>query len=495
MKHQPVDKKAIVNFCRAHYADNSSELKIVEEFDRDYRPDKAIWWYTRECFTYQMLNRALRLLESDIIIDMGFFIHDLHQQLKELHQQQLADYHGPPLTLYRGQALSVEIFSKLQKSRGGLLAFNSFLSTSKSRLVSLDFARQCSSRDDTVGILFVMTVDPTLRSAVFADINKHSYYEKENEVLFSMHTVFRVEDVVRLDNEQRLLEARLTLTNEDDVELTRLTDRIEEDIGGGTGWNKLARVLLNVGQLNKAEEIYLILLEQQPNESDRAFYYHQLGLTKSRQGAYKDAVSYYNKALAIQEKILPANHPVLATSYNNIGGVYSNIGEYSEALSYLNKALAIQEKTLPVNHPDFASSYNNIGLVHSSMGEYAQALSYLNKALAMREKTLPVNHPSLATSYNNIGGVYWSMGEYSQALSYYNKALAIREKTLPANHPSLATSYNNIGVTYYHLEEYSKARTYVEKTLSIRERSLPHGHRDTQSSQAWLESVNKRLPI
>lgn len=64
--------------------------------DMKYETDerKAIWWYTRECFTYQMLNRALRLLESDIIIDMGFFIYDLYQQLEQLHQDQFSDYHS-----------------------------------------------------------------------------------------------------------------------------------------------------------------------------------------------------------------------------------------------------------------------------------------------------------------------------------------------------------------------------------------------------------------
>ena len=87
MEHQPDARQAIVNFCRTHYAGNSNQLKIVEEFNRDYRPEKAIWWYTRQCFSYQLLNRALRLLESDIIVDMGFFIHDLHRQLEQLHRQ------------------------------------------------------------------------------------------------------------------------------------------------------------------------------------------------------------------------------------------------------------------------------------------------------------------------------------------------------------------------------------------------------------------------
>ena len=73
MKHEDHERQAIVKICRKNHEQVTLlNWQIVEEFRRDYRPDKAIWWYTRECFTYQMLNRALRCLEGDIIVDMGF---------------------------------------------------------------------------------------------------------------------------------------------------------------------------------------------------------------------------------------------------------------------------------------------------------------------------------------------------------------------------------------------------------------------------------------
>ena len=48
--------------------------------------------------------------------------------------------------------------------------------------------------------------------------------------------------------------------------------------------------------------------------------------------------------LKSDQKTLPANHPLLATSYNNIGAVYMNMGEYSKALSFYEKALEISKK-------------------------------------------------------------------------------------------------------------------------------------------------------
>jgi hypothetical protein len=64
------------------YDDKSIKiLAVTDEFEHNYRSKSPIWWYTREFFIYQMLNRALRTLESDTTIHMNVFIRNLHQQI------------------------------------------------------------------------------------------------------------------------------------------------------------------------------------------------------------------------------------------------------------------------------------------------------------------------------------------------------------------------------------------------------------------------------
>lgn len=78
------DEKAINQFVelwRRESSQNAIALNIIAEFEHDYRPQSAIWWYTREYFIYHMLNWSLRTLESDVIMKMAFFIHDLDRQL------------------------------------------------------------------------------------------------------------------------------------------------------------------------------------------------------------------------------------------------------------------------------------------------------------------------------------------------------------------------------------------------------------------------------
>ncbi|CAF1443899.1 unnamed protein product [Adineta steineri] len=428
--------KDLAACCREVFTGNLIELQVISEFERDYRPQQAIWWYTRECFTYKMLNQALRMMDADIIINMGFFLRDIHQQIQQLHEQQVSSYGRKRFLVYRGQGLMKSDFEKLQKAKGGLMSFNNFLSTSTNDQVSLRFALGAAAEVNKVGILFIMSIDPCIQSTPFASIKEMSYYDKEEEILFSMHTVFRVSAIKQLDKKNQLYQVELELTSDDDQQLRSLTDRIREE-AGGTGWQRLGSLLLKSGQFNKAEELYNVLLEQTSDEGEKAVYYGCLGYVKDDQGDYEKAIWYYEQGLEIQQRTLPSNHPSLATSYNNIGLVYSNMGEYSKALSCYEKDLEICQKTLPSNHPLLAISYNNIGGVYDNMGEYSKALSYYEKALEIRQKTLPSNHPSLATSYNNIGWVYRNMKDYSKALSYYERALDIWQRALPPTHPNI----------------------------------------------------------
>ncbi|CAF0720604.1 unnamed protein product [Adineta steineri] len=487
--------KEYIHYCRDTFAKNQYELDNIKKLEHDYHDQTPIWWYTYQCFLYPMLNQALRLMDADIIIRMGFFINDLHCDIQRLHSEQFDGHQsGEIFTVFRGQGLSRENFTEMTKTKGGLLSFNNFLSTSKNRNVSLNFAQQAATNPDLVGILFVMSINPTKSTTPFASVTDVSYFHTEDEVLFSMHTVFRVGDIQPIDGNKHCYQVNLTLTNDNDQDLRTLTDRIrQETFPDSKGWYRLGLLLIKMGQFTKAQEVFEVLLHQTTNESDKAPIYYQLGWIKHNQGEYQEALSSHEKALIIRQRLLPSNHPDLGDSYNKIGIVYDRMGDYPKALSYYEKALAIRQQSLPSNHPDLGASYNNIGNVYYSMGDYLKALSNYEKALAIRQQSLPFNHPDLGATYNNIGLVYYSMDDYSKALSSYAKALAIGQQSLPSNHPDLGGSYNNIGVVYEDMGNYSKAHSFCERAVQIGEQSLSTNHPRLQQWRRNLKNIKNKL--
>ncbi|CAF1463574.1 unnamed protein product [Adineta steineri] len=514
-----------ITYCREVYEDDEHELENINQLEATYKNNIPVSWYTWDAFLYRMLNQALRTMDVDIIVRMGFFIKDLHQDIQRLHSEQFNDdQSSKAFTVYRGQDLSKEDLTKMTNNKGGLLSFNNFLSTSENRDVSFNFIQQTATNADFVKILFVISINPIDSTTPFASITDISYFHTKDEVLFSMHTIFRIGDINSMDGNNDLYEVNLTLTKENDQELLTLTDHIrQETFPDKEGWFRLGSLLIKMGQFNKAQEVYEVLLHQTTDESGKASIYHQLGIIKDDQGEYQEALPYFEKSLAIFQKTHPSNHHRLGTSYNNIGLVYHSMGDYPKALSSHEKAITIRQQSLPPNNPDLGASYNNIGMVYDSMGDYPKALSYYEKALEIQRESLPPNHPDLTASYNNIGIVYHSMGEYPKAflshekalamkrqslssnrfdwsmtynnlgnlhnsmgnhpvaLSFYEKALAIRQQSLPPNHPSLGTSYNNIGLVYYNVGDYPKALSYYEKALEIQQQSPPSNHLDLAS--------------
>jgi CHAT domain-containing protein len=203
-------------------------------------------------------------------------------------------------------------------------------------------------------------------------------------------------------------------------------------------------------------------------------------------GEYAKAEPLYIRALAIREKVLGAEHPDVAISLNNLAFLYTSKGDYAKAEPLDLRALAIREKILSAEHPLTAASLNNLAELYLQKGDYAKAELLYIRALAIKEKALGAEHPSTATSLNNLAKLYHSKGDYAKAEPLYIRALAICEKTLGAEHPSTATSLNNLAALYTFKFEYAKAEPLYIRALAVREKTVGPEHRETATSLHYL---------
>jgi tetratricopeptide (TPR) repeat protein len=212
------------------------------------------------------------------------------------------------------------------------------------------------------------------------------------------------------------------------------------------------------------------------------------------QGQYADAIPLAERALAIREKVLGAEHPDVATSLNNLALLYRAMGNYPQAEPLLQRALAIREKMLGAEHPDVATSLGNLALLYDEMGSYQQAEPLYQRALAIRERVLGVEHPDVATSLSNLAGLYRAMGNYQQAEPLLQRALAIREKALGAEHPDVAAaSLNSLAVLYSDMGNYQQAEPLLQRALAIREKVLGAEHPDVATSLNNLAGLYREM--
>ncbi|MEP7337232.1 MAG: tetratricopeptide repeat protein [Acidobacteriota bacterium] len=199
-------------------------------------------------------------------------------------------------------------------------------------------------------------------------------------------------------------------------------------------------------------------------------------------GDYAKAEPLFQRALAIREKNLGAEHSATALSLNNLAELYRIKGNYTNAEPLFQRALTIREKSLGVEHPETASSLNSLGLLYTNKGDYAKAEPLFQRALAIRENTLGAEHPFVANLLDNLGELYRAKGDYAKAEPIYQRTLTIREKRLGAEHPGTATSLNNLALLYEAKGDYVKAEPLYQRSLKTYEKTLGAGHPYTANS-------------
>jgi tetratricopeptide (TPR) repeat protein len=152
------------------------------------------------------------------------------------------------------------------------------------------------------------------------------------------------------------------------------------------------------------------------------------------------------RALAMDEKTLGPEHPVVVADLNNLAVAYQRQGRLAEAESVLKRALAISEKTRGPGYPELSTTLDNLANVYQDQGRLAEAESLFKRALAIDEKALGPEHRSVALKLNNLAMLYNDEGRRAEAVALLKRALAIDEKTLGLEHPTTRAIRDNLRV-------------------------------------------------
>jgi tetratricopeptide (TPR) repeat protein len=74
----------------------------------------------------------------------------------------------------------------------------------------------------------------------------------------------------------------------------------------------------------------------------------------------------------------------VSTTLNRLGLAERDLKKFAEAEASIQRALAIREKKLPANHPWVAILLNNLASVYLAQGELEKAAPLIKRAQAIR---------------------------------------------------------------------------------------------------------------
>jgi tetratricopeptide (TPR) repeat protein len=236
---------------------------------------------------------ALRTEDIERIFFYRLFITDLHNELtKRTEQKRQVE---EKIILYRGKKLPNIILQLLKDNKGKLISMNGFLSTTKHEDTAKVFSGDDVSRDGYTSIIFKLHLHKFINytGKPFADIsNGENEVDDEQEVLFSLGTVWRIENIQQIDHLWYV-----TLINCTDLDdelcqyLTRLTD--------GYTLLSIGNLLQELDENDKAENFYRRTLRNDTNITDeqKGLLYFHIGMLRDKKKDHFGALDYLNEAI------------------------------------------------------------------------------------------------------------------------------------------------------------------------------------------------------
>ena len=451
-----------------------------------------------------------------MLYKLHFFIKDLYIQLDQFHSLHKPSLESRTFTVYRGLGMPKKVFDEtIRQEVNHLLAFDTFFSASLHRDVALNFARNKSNNEDE-SILFEIEIRAEKLARPFTDVSRLSAVTCEDEILFSIGTVFRIEHVAEGKNDDGIWLVRLVSIEENDAQLKNEIKQThfillnffkrvcQAQIKHGnlraiaTSYINIARIYYKQNEYHKSLQLYskaldTLLQSPSPDPLTIGTYQSYIAMVYMALGQQDQALHFYEEVLNIRIQRCKHNDPLLISTLHTIGDIYCERREFSKALKQYEKALEMQsisiESSLEHNPSSIAATHIHIALIYHQRNQTKQALDHFLQALHYQQQYLSEYHPILAFSYNNIGAMYYQLKNYPFALHNQLMTLQIEERSLPKNHKTFAGTYSTIAASYEQMKNYTQAIEYAARAVKQLKLHLSDDHPDVRTQQAYLDRL------
>jgi CHAT domain-containing protein len=203
------------------------------------------------------------------------------------------------------------------------------------------------------------------------------------------------------------------------------------------------------------------IAERVNDQASVSVIWRRMGNVSYSRGAYKQALDYEQKSLAVAEKI--GNPRLIAPALTEMGTVQRLSYDYSAALENYKKSLELSESVQDGRM--IVINLSNIGDCFLEQDQYAHGQEYYESALTAARKAH--NDQYVPGILDGLGNIAYYQSNYALALKYYQEALTGIEKGMnPVLEGALLGS---MGAVALEMGDLPEALSYERKSLAIRE--------------------------
>jgi hypothetical protein len=144
--------------------------------------------------------------------------------------------------------------------------------------------------------------------------------------------------------------------------------------------------------------------------------------------------------------LLPANHPLLALALANEARAFDRLKRYRDADPLYREALEMQQHVLGAQHPDLATTLNNLAVLRMHVDDFSGSAEYSREAMAIWAAQGKPEHPFALISKAHLATALRESGDLVQSELITREVLAARRRQLGEENRAVAMSLNDLGI-------------------------------------------------
>jgi tetratricopeptide (TPR) repeat protein len=221
------------------------------------------------------------------------------------------------------------------------------------------------------------------------------------------------------------------------------------------------------------------------HERTKAWFYQGRSVTRQRRGDYQGALADLQLALALKQKVLPADHPDVAMSLVTIASVEIDLGDAAAAFQAADQGLAIMRRAYGADSPVIGMPLGDRGEALELLGRLPEAERDLRASIEMTAAWVGREHPWTAYPGTALGKTLIAEGRAREAIPVLETALRVREKSEPAVNFVAETRFALARARWEAGHDRDGARTLAEAARDGY-RTLPSEAKHAAEVDAWL---------
>jgi tetratricopeptide (TPR) repeat protein len=241
--------------------------------------------------------------------------------------------------------------------------------------------------------------------------------------------------------------------------------------------DELARVYLQLEQLDKGEEILLALVRiarETGYEHSRSTLTRlsDLSLVLAHRGKFADAEALCRLALEDRRARLGENDADTVGSVGNLALLLMNRGDLDGAATLLREVIVKRQDALGAEHPVTVAAIDNLAMVLCEKRDFTEAEALNKHALEGFEKHLGASHPETLGCAVNHGIILVGRADFATAVAHIRDALPHLRAIFPDGHPTTLRALSNLAIALDGNGDWPEAEALYRELLDAKD-SVP----------------------